>query len=135
LPDTVCKLREAITKIDGDFVKSLQGDGGFTKHCELVKEMVEACASAASSSGMNYIAFTSWCNFGLYDIDFGWGKPTWVSCLGSSRNSEDMFSNVVLLMDTRSGDGIDAWVLLDKEDIYGCIKTRQGTFCFRFHGS
>jgi shikimate O-hydroxycinnamoyltransferase len=74
LPDTVCKLREAITKIDGDFVKGLQGDGGFAKHCELVKEMVGACASAASSSGMNYIAFTSWCNFGLYDIDFGWGN-------------------------------------------------------------
>jgi shikimate O-hydroxycinnamoyltransferase len=117
LPDTVCKLREAITKIDGDFVKSLQVDGGFTKHCELVKEMVEACASAASSSGMNYIAFTSWCNFGLYDIDFGWGKPIWVSLVGSSGNSEAVFSNLVLLMDTRSGDGIEAWVSLDKEDM------------------
>lgn len=77
-------------------------------YCELVKEMVEACASAASSSGMNYIAFTSWCNFGLYGIDFGRGKPTWVSLVGSSRNSEDAFSNVVVLMDTRSVDGIDA---------------------------
>jgi len=117
LPDTVCKLREAITKIDGDFVKSLQVDGGFTKHCELVKEMVEACASAASSSGMNYIAFTSWCNFGLYDIDFGWGKPIWVSLVGSSGNSKTVFSNLVMLMDTRSGDGIEAWVSLDKEDM------------------
>jgi shikimate O-hydroxycinnamoyltransferase len=68
------------------------GDARFTKHCELVKEMVGACAIAASSSGMNYIVFTStWCNFGLYDIDFGWGKPTWVSFVGSSRNLEDVF--------------------------------------------
>ena len=60
LPKRICKLREAITKIDGDFVKSLQGDGGFAKHCELVKEMVGACSSEASSSGTNYIAFTGW---------------------------------------------------------------------------
>ncbi|XP_062163092.1 stemmadenine O-acetyltransferase-like [Alnus glutinosa] len=117
LPDMVCKLREAITKIDGDFVKSLQGDGGFAKHRELVKEMVGACASAASSSGMNYITFTSWCNFGLYDIDFGWGKPIWVSLVGSNGNSEAVLPSLVLLMDTRSGDGIEAWVMLDKEDM------------------
>jgi shikimate O-hydroxycinnamoyltransferase len=117
LPDTVCKLREAITKIDGDFVKSLQGDGGFAKHFELAKEMVEACTSEASSSGMNYIAFTSWCNFGLYDIDFGWGKPIWISSVGSSGNAEAVLPNLVLLMDTRSGDGIEAWVILDKEDM------------------
>jgi shikimate O-hydroxycinnamoyltransferase len=66
---------------------------------------------------MNYITFTSWCNFGLYDIDFGWGKPIWVSLVGSNSNSTDVLSNLVLLMDTRSGDGIEAWVLLDKEDM------------------
>ncbi|KAE8057370.1 hypothetical protein FH972_014071 [Carpinus fangiana] len=106
LPKTVCKLREAITKIDGDFVKSLQGDGGFAKHCELVKEMVGACSSAASSSGMKYIAFTSWCNFGLRDIDFGWGKPMWVSFVGASGNSEDVFSNVVVQI---NGHNIRRW--------------------------
>jgi shikimate O-hydroxycinnamoyltransferase len=45
------------------------------------------------------------------------GKPIWVSSVGSSGHSEDVFSNVVVLMDTRSGDGIEAWVLLDKEDM------------------
>jgi shikimate O-hydroxycinnamoyltransferase len=117
LPATVCKLREAITKIDGDFVKSLQGDGGFVKHCELLKAKVRECASAASSSGINYIAFTSWCNFGHRDIDFGWGKPMWVSSIGLSGDSEGVLSNLVVLMDTISGDGIEAWVLLDKEDM------------------
>jgi len=72
---------------------------------------------AAPNRGMNYITFTSWCNFGLYDIDFGWGKPIWVSLVGSNSNSTDVLSNLVLLMDTRSGDGIEAWVLLDKEDM------------------
>ncbi|GLT69019.1 hypothetical protein SLA2020_412040 [Shorea laevis] len=113
----VSKLREAIMKINADFVKDLQGDGGFSKLCELMKGTIGTFSSAECSSGMNYIAFTSWCNFGLYDIDFGWGKPMWVSCVGSSNDSETVFLNTIILMDTRSGDGIEAWVRLDQEDM------------------
>jgi len=66
---------------------------------------------------VDFIEFTSWCNFGLYDIDFGWGKPMWVSLVGSNDDSEIVFRNLVILMDTRSGDGIEAWVVLEKEDM------------------
>ncbi|KAE8057372.1 hypothetical protein FH972_014073 [Carpinus fangiana] len=86
-------------------------------HCELLKAKVRECASAASSSGINYIAFTSWCNFGHCDIDFAWGKPMWVSSIGLSGDSEGVLSNLGVLMDTISGDGIEAWALLDKEDM------------------
>ncbi|XP_059461004.1 stemmadenine O-acetyltransferase-like [Corylus avellana] len=113
----VSKLREAIMKINPDFVKSLQGDGGFFKLCEVFKARTGALSSIECSGGMDYIAFTSWFNFGLYDIDFGWGKPMWVSTVGSSNDSEAMFPNTIILMDTRSGDGIEAWVSLDKKDM------------------
>ncbi|GLT69018.1 hypothetical protein SLA2020_412030 [Shorea laevis] len=113
----VSKLREAIMKINADFVKDLQGDGGFSKLYELMKGKIIALSSIECSSGMNYIAFTSWCNFGFYDIDFGWGKPMWVSYVGSSNDLETVFVNIIILMDTRSGDGIEAWVTLDQEDM------------------
>ena len=29
---------------------------------------------------------TSWCRFPIYNADFGWGKPYWVSEAGLSRN-------------------------------------------------
>ncbi|KAK8272136.1 hypothetical protein V6Z11_D11G310900 [Gossypium hirsutum] len=37
-----------------------------------------------ASPGLNdkiddFIMFSSWCNMGAYEIDFGWGKPTWVA--------------------------------------------------------
>ncbi|XP_059462081.1 stemmadenine O-acetyltransferase-like [Corylus avellana] len=118
--DLICmvsKLREAITKVNVDFVKNLQGDGGFFKLWELVKARTGAVSSMAFSCGMDYIGFTSWCNFGVYDIDFGWEKPMWVSLVGATGDSETVFRSRIYLMDTRSGNGIEAWVLLDKEDM------------------
>lgn len=60
----------------------------------------------------DYLAITSWCNFGFYEVDFGWGKPAWISKCDAG--SEDWpFINVLWLMDTRDGDGIEAWLTLD----------------------
>jgi shikimate O-hydroxycinnamoyltransferase len=117
LPYMVSKLREAIMKIDADLVKSLQGDGGLSKVCELMKATNEALSKIESSYGMNFIAVTSWVNFGIYNIDFGWGKPIWASGVGSSGDSETVFPTAIILMDTKSGDGVEAWVALEKEDM------------------
>jgi len=114
----VNKLREAIRKINADFVKILQGNAGFSKLWEIVKaRSIGAISNMEFPCGVDFIEFTSWCNFGLYDIDFGWGKPMWVSLVGSNDDSEIVFRNLVILMDTRSGDGIEAWVVLEKEDM------------------
>ncbi|XVE56272.1 hypothetical protein DITRI_Ditri03aG0225200 [Diplodiscus trichospermus] len=114
LDDLVCHLRKAIRKPDGDFVNSLQGEGGMLKFCEYIKEIGKASSDAAGE--IDFIGFTSWCNFGLYEIDFGWGKPAWVTCATSSK-SETVFVNTIVLMDTKTGDGIDAWVFLDEQDM------------------
>ncbi|KAL6980050.1 hypothetical protein U1Q18_021701 [Sarracenia purpurea var. burkii] len=49
--------------------------------------------------------FTSWCRFPSYEIDFGWGEPYLVSsvCLPMEQ---------VILLDTKCGTGIEAWVNL-----------------------
>ncbi|GFY89418.1 hypothetical protein Acr_06g0013580 [Actinidia rufa] len=51
----------------------------------------------------------SWCGLPLYEADFGWGKPIWVS---SSSKYE-----VVKLIENKCGDGIDAWVSLNEKDM------------------
>ncbi|KAG5526155.1 hypothetical protein RHGRI_032441 [Rhododendron griersonianum] len=45
---------------------------------------------------------------------FGWGKPIWVSLGG---NKDPMVMNLIYLLDTRSGGGIEAWVNLSEEDM------------------
>ncbi|KAH7862871.1 hypothetical protein Vadar_010491 [Vaccinium darrowii] len=51
--------------------------------------------------------FTSLCRFPLYETDFGWGKPCLVSnvCVPLE---------MVALMDTKCGTGIEAWVSLEE---------------------
>ncbi|KAI8524912.1 hypothetical protein RHMOL_Rhmol13G0186300 [Rhododendron molle] len=63
---------------------------------------------------VNYYTCSSMCNGGIYEADFGWLKPTWVS-LGGIEDLQGM--NMILLVDTRSGNGIEAWMNLSEEDM------------------
>ncbi|KAJ4715322.1 vinorine synthase-like [Melia azedarach] len=111
LDGLVYGMREEIAKYNGDFVKSLQGDEGFVNFRKAIKDDGEVCCKAADR-----VMFTSWCNFGFYDVDFGWGKPIWMSSVGWDELATT-FYNFVILNDTRLRDGVEAWVLLPKEDM------------------
>ncbi|XP_054799472.1 stemmadenine O-acetyltransferase-like [Prosopis cineraria] len=111
LPELVIKIRESITKIDADLVKSLQGEGGSVRYCEALGEM-----AGEAAGGEAYVGYSSWCGFGLYDVDFGWGKPAWVACTGST-GDEALSFNAVVLVDTPSGHGIEAWLYLPPDDM------------------
>ncbi|KAK9119966.1 hypothetical protein Scep_018059 [Stephania cephalantha] len=103
----VGEIRGAIRGIDGEFVKKLEsGDEGNL-------ERFKAGIMQASQGGNEQINFSSWCRVGFYDADFGWGRPVWVTTI-----SVDL-PNLVILMDTRSGDGIEVWVNMLEEDIAG----------------
>lgn len=54
--------------------------------------------------------FASWCGIPFYGVDFGWGKPSWIST--GSRKME-----MVSLQDTESGDGVEAWVCLKEKEM------------------
>lgn len=60
----------------------------------------------ASEKGVPCYSFSSWVRFGFYEVDFGWGKPTYVRTIGVP------IKNVVILMGTKDGDGLEAWVTL-----------------------
>ncbi|RDY01116.1 Vinorine synthase, partial [Mucuna pruriens] len=111
LPDLVIKLREAMTTIDSDFVRNFEGEGGFAKYSQVSKQLI-----GKASSGVNYVHYTSWCSFGLYDVDCGWGKPIWVSCVADSPGN-DVFFNSIVLMDTPSGNGIEVLAYLNEYDV------------------
>ncbi|XP_021902549.1 vinorine synthase-like [Carica papaya] len=104
------EVRVGISKINGDFVKEIGGKKG--------KEMMLDCVTKIGAFGSNeeeeYLGFTSWCKLGFYEADFGWGKPLWVSSIGFEA---PIFMNYVALIDTRLGDGIEAWITMDEEEM------------------
>ncbi|KAL9172950.1 hypothetical protein ABFS82_03G082100 [Erythranthe guttata] len=95
---TTTKMRKSISKIDGDYVEKLGEIENFVR-CE---------------DHVHGFSITSWCNLGLYDVDFGWGKPVWVTSIDASG---PFFMNLAILVDMRYGDGIEAWVTLDEQEM------------------
>ncbi|XAR61577.1 Vinorine synthase [Bertholletia excelsa] len=112
------KIRETITSIDGDFVGKLQSGEGSSIVSENVKAMTELC----SKGPVEYYGFTSWSKFGMYETEFGWGKPTWVS---SHRITGPVFMNLVHMVETKRGDGIEAWITLDERDMAALLGDQE----------
>ncbi|GMN49112.1 hypothetical protein TIFTF001_018266 [Ficus carica] len=101
----VTHVRDSIKRIDPEFVKKLQQeDHG---HLSFLKQRLAQVKKGEVVS----FSFTSLCRFPIYEADFGWGKPAFV---GSARLS---YKNLVCFFDTKSGDGIEAWVNLRTEDM------------------
>ncbi|KAI3937252.1 hypothetical protein MKX01_018741 [Papaver californicum] len=103
-PKLVQKIRDAVKKIDGEYIEAMQSTD------LLLNNMMKMMQHVLS--GQSLICFSSWCRFPLYETNFGWGKPIWVSTCTIP------MKNVIVLMDSNSsGDGIEAYVTLDKEDM------------------
>ncbi|KAK8516692.1 hypothetical protein V6N13_080790 [Hibiscus sabdariffa] len=99
------QIRESIRKIDADHIKQLRE--GSSQHLDFIKERAERFIKGEMIS----FNVTSLCRFPVYEADFGWGKPAWAG--SASLN----FKNLVVFMDTATGDGIEAWISLKEEDM------------------
>ncbi|XP_024460872.1 minovincinine 19-hydroxy-O-acetyltransferase [Populus trichocarpa] len=53
--------------------------------------------------------FSRWCKFPFYEVDLGFGKPIWVG------TAMRLMPRGAFLLDTRDGEGIEAWVTLSEE--------------------
>ncbi|XP_047942843.1 stemmadenine O-acetyltransferase-like [Salvia hispanica] len=70
LGDLVKEVKRGIANIDGEFVRRL-GDDGLNEYLEGFRNEMPKQA--------NWLCFSSWVNMRLYEVDFGWGKPVWLS--------------------------------------------------------
>ncbi|KAK1388615.1 Vinorine synthase [Heracleum sosnowskyi] len=106
----VNEVRKGIYKINGDFVKKMRGDKGPA----VMSKSLQEIGNFGSKTGVDYYGFTSWCKMGFYEADFGWGKPLWVSSVSLDT---EVFMNLIILMDSKCGEGIEAWVTLDEQEM------------------
>ncbi|KAF4397170.1 hypothetical protein G4B88_009016, partial [Cannabis sativa] len=99
------QMREELSHIDDKYIKNLQ-EG--TQHLEFMKKSGKGLLKRETTVALSV---SSWCRFPLYESDFGWGKPTWVGLAPLWCN------NVVTFLDTKSGDGIEAYISLSRNDM------------------
>ncbi|CAK9174044.1 unnamed protein product [Ilex paraguariensis] len=76
----------------------------------MLENLRTECLGGLYNSEVDVRVFSSWCRFPLYEADFGWGKPDWVSLTSCP-------AEIVFLMDTKCGEGIEAWVNLNEQDM------------------
>ncbi|XP_065859713.1 stemmadenine O-acetyltransferase-like [Euphorbia lathyris] len=95
----VGKIHESIGMMKNDYIRKIH-EGG--RYFEVLKDLAE--------NPMNVFTFSSWCRFPFYEVDFEWGKPVWVT-------TTLKFKNSAFFIDTKDGEGIEAWVTLPKKDM------------------
>lgn len=57
---------------------------------------------------------SSWCRKPFYEVDFGWGNLVWIGPA-----SHNIYDNIVfvVLMDSKDGEDVEAWVGIPKQDM------------------
>ncbi|KAA8542166.1 hypothetical protein F0562_023318 [Nyssa sinensis] len=103
----VAKLKAAFEEIDSNYIKERQGENG----CEVIMSNFREIGKLVAKGEVQVVKFSSWCGFPIYEADFGWGKPIWVSSAGCATN------NAIFLMDSRWAGGIEAWVSMYDQDM------------------
>ncbi|KAG6432081.1 hypothetical protein SASPL_103654 [Salvia splendens] len=106
LEEIACAMSEAIEKTVSDCARVLSR--GYE---DVVIEAEADLIQGMMSSEMNYLSFSDWSRFGLYDADFGWGKPVSV---GIARVP---YERATVLVNDKDGGGIEAWVHLSLDDM------------------
>ncbi|XP_009606423.1 vinorine synthase-like [Nicotiana tomentosiformis] len=99
-------IRKALSEMSSEFA-----DKQNQEEAILTIPYVNAEFAAARFGGeIEIIHMSSLCGYQFYDVDFGWGRPSWVNPI------KDIGINVVILMDSRDSGGVDAWICLKDKD-------------------
>ncbi|XP_052206946.1 salutaridinol 7-O-acetyltransferase-like [Diospyros lotus] len=106
----VGRVKEAVKKMDSKFIQRMQGDEVFHKICKLMEERDEVYAKKRPEMYM----VSDLRSFRLSELEFGWGKPIWVSHVWGFPSS--VFINGVFLAESSVNGGIEAWVTILEQD-------------------
>ncbi|TQD77514.1 hypothetical protein C1H46_036944 [Malus baccata] len=77
----------------------------------IFQECLQESMVEFSRSNLVMYKCTSWCRFPIYEVDFGWGKPIWITV--PSCTTKDCF----ILIDTKNGEEIEAYMNLEKQQL------------------
>ncbi|GMN62087.1 hypothetical protein TIFTF001_031159 [Ficus carica] len=103
--DIVARMRKGLKDFCNEKANIFKGENGYSLVFESFKLEGEFF-----KTGMRMYSCTSRCKFPFYEVDFGWGKPTWIM--------NPLYAmNTMTLMDTKKGDGIEAWLTLEKQEM------------------
>ncbi|XP_057529640.1 BAHD acyltransferase At5g47980 [Amaranthus tricolor] len=107
LKDLVAKQRQGKSEAINNYAKKLQGKDAYT----VIRELFNEAGSLLRRDDVDFFKCLSTCGDGLYDADFGWGKPIWLSLVSLG------YKNTFALSETNEGGGIEAWVTLKEDDM------------------
>nr|GMD81468.1 vinorine synthase-like [Ipomoea batatas] len=108
----VRKVQEAISKIDDNYIQKMHIEGGYLK--ELMAISNSFSVDKKHNKGLN---ISSWCKVPFYEVDFGWGKPRWISTIL-------VLKDLAIFMDMDDG-GVEVWLGLPQERIRPSSPTPQ----------
>ncbi|KAL9235708.1 hypothetical protein vseg_010447 [Gypsophila vaccaria] len=99
-------LRESIKKINNDFIQELVSDKNDSRSSSSRMKAAEKGIDELYKQSDNCVFLTNHSKFGVYEANFGMGKPIW-ACLRSifSKNSG-------LVMSTPCGEGVEVWICM-----------------------
>ncbi|XP_061994351.1 BAHD acyltransferase At5g47980-like [Rosa rugosa] len=103
LQSLVAIIRKSIEEFKVKYGEGVSGDAicqNFKEHGDLM-----------DNNDINNYICSSWCRFGFYEANFGWGKPSWVTFPGLK------IKNTIVLIDTKDGEGMEAFLSLKEEDM------------------
>ncbi|CAN0896228.1 Acyltransferase Pun1 [Linum grandiflorum] len=109
-PNHLPQLVELMRKTKTEYFESCAMEfGGREEFCKFIAETFKEVRGVGE--GMDVYIASSWCGYPLYDSDFGFGKPVWMTSAGS------VVKDVIVLMDSRNRDGIEALVCLEEHEM------------------
>ncbi|KAG2256056.1 hypothetical protein Bca52824_075350 [Brassica carinata] len=94
----------------------------FRKAKEVVNEMIKenlattitaTTLASALTPDIDLFPMSSWCRKPFYEVDFGCGSPVWIGSTGHVIHN----AVFVLLMDSKDGEDVEAWISLPGQDM------------------
>ncbi|XP_022948439.1 vinorine synthase-like [Cucurbita moschata] len=107
--DLVGDMKRSFEEFCREFPKNCRAEEWSWLYKLHAKEKMERLGSG----GGDHVVYccSSWCKFPLYEADFGWGKPIWITVPDFDTK------NLIILMDARDGEGVEAMVSLEEEEM------------------
>ncbi|XP_071718287.1 limonoid 7-O-acetyltransferse-like [Rutidosis leptorrhynchoides] len=109
LSSLMSEIRKSIAKINSDHIESLKVEKGRKMYIEKMKMKNDMASDTKKKN--DSLLVTSVLRNGVYEIDFGWGKPIWYYLMTPS------VPGIASLNDTIKGGGVEAVITLSSQEM------------------